>query len=155
MRVAVATDHAGFIIKDEVIAAIQAAGHEVLDLGTDSPVSVDYPDFTLKLGRSIQSGQADRGILICGSGIGVCIAANKMEGIYAAICHDTYMARQGVEHDGMNVLCLGGRVIGPEIVRELVPAFLHAEFIGHQEGEERHARRVEKIHQIELKGDLP
>lgn len=154
MRVAIATDHGGFPIKEVVLEAVREAGHEILDLGTDSLESVDYPDFSVKVCRAIQNGEAERGILICGSGIGVCIAANKTRGVYAAICHDTYMARQGVEHDGMNVLCLGGRVIGPEIVREVVPAFLKAEFIGRQPGQGRHARRVGKVHQIEEKGDL-
>jgi ribose 5-phosphate isomerase B len=154
MRVAVATDHAGYVLKEDVIQAVERAGHQVLDLGTDRPESVDYPDFTYKLGRAIQEGKAERGILLCGSGVGVCIAANKMKGLYAAICHNTYLARQGVEHDGMNILCLGGRVIGPELVKDIVPAFLGAEFIGEQPGQGRHARRVGKVHELEREGAL-
>ena len=149
MRVAIACDHGGFPLKETVIEAVRAAGYEALDLGTDGLESVDYPDFVEKLGQAIQNGEAERGVLLCGSGIGVAIAANKMKGIYAAICHNTYAARQGVEHDGMNVMCLGGRVVGPELVKELVSAFLGAEFIGNEPGQERHARRVEKVHQIE------
>jgi ribose 5-phosphate isomerase B len=149
MRIAIGTDHAGFPLKETVMIAVQAASHEVLDFGTDSPASVDYADFAEEVGRAIQQGQAERGILLCGSGVGACIAANKMKGIYAAICHDTYSAHQGVEHDGMNVLCLGGRVVGPEVVKELVQAFLSARFIGNDPGEERHARRVGKVKKLE------
>ncbi|MBS1249155.1 MAG: putative sugar phosphate isomerase YwlF [Chloroflexi bacterium] len=149
MRIVIATDHGGFPLKETVIQAVRKAGHEAIDLGTHSIESVDYPDYAQKLGQAIQSGEADRGVLLCGSGIGVAIAANKMKGIYAAICHNTYAARQGVEHDGMNVLCLGARVIGPEIVKEVVPAFLGAEFIGNEPGEKRHARRVGKVQEIE------
>lgn len=149
MIVAVACDHAGFPLKDTVLQAARSAGHEVLDLGTDSSAPVDYPDFAVGLGRAIQDGRARRGILLCGSGVGAAIAANKLRGVYAAICHDTYSARQGVEHDDMNVLCLGGRVIGPELVRELVLAFLGAQFIGRHPGQERHARRVAKIRALE------
>jgi ribose 5-phosphate isomerase B len=149
MKIAVACDHAGFPLKATVLDAVRAAGHEPLDLGTDSTDPVDFPDFTEKLGRAIQSGEAERGILVCGSGIGACIAANKMKGIYASICHDTYSAAQGVLHDDMNVLCLGGRVIGPELVKVLVPAFLNAEYQGNKLGGERLARRVEKIHKME------
>ena len=110
---------------------------------------MDYPDFAQKVGEAIQSGQADRGIVICGSGVGACIAANKMKGIYAAICHDTYSAGQGVEHDNMNVLCLGGRIIGSELAKELARAFLEARFVGKDPGKERHLRRVNKIIKIE------
>jgi ribose 5-phosphate isomerase B len=149
MRVAVASDHAGFLIKDTVINAVIEVGHQPVDLGTDSTLSVDYADYAKKVGEAILGGVADRGILICGSGVGACIAANKIKGIYAAICHDSYSARQGVEHDAMNVLCLGGRIIGPELVKELVPIFLKARFIGNDPGEERHARRVNKIKEIE------
>jgi ribose 5-phosphate isomerase B len=124
-------------------------GHEPLDLGTDSNDAVDYPDFTEKLGAAIQSGEAERGVLLCGSGVGACIAANKMRGVYAAICHDTYSAHQGVEHDDMNVLCLGGRIIGPELVHELVSAFLGAHFVGNEPGQERHKRRVRKVRRME------
>jgi len=148
MRVAVAADHAGYPLKATVLDVVRQAGHEPLDLGTDSSESVDYPDFAEKLGRAIQGGQAERGILVCGSGVGACIAANKMTGIYACVCHDTYSAHQGVEHDDMNVLCLGARIIGPELAVELVRAFLAARF----SEEERHARRVSKVRAIEKKG---
>ena len=149
MRIAVACDHAGFLNKVDVIEAVTIAGHEVLDLGTDSIESVDYPDYALKLGKAILQGEANRGILICGSGVGACIAANKIKGIYAAICHDVYSAHQGVEHDDMNVLCLGGRIIGAALIKELVWAFLNARFMGNDPGEGRHARRVNKVRQIE------
>lgn len=145
MKIAVASDHAGFPLKDTVLQAVRTAGHEPVDLGTDSTTSVDYPDFAKKLGEAIQIGQAERGVLVCGSGVGACIAANKMKGIYACLCHDTYSAHQGVEHDDMNVLCLGARIIGPELAVELVRAFLNANF----SREERHRRRVGKIRDIE------
>ena len=149
MKIAIACDHGGFPLKETVIEAVRAAGHEVLDLGTDSAASVDYPDFAEKLGRAIQNGDAERGVLMCGSGVGANIAANKMNGVYAAICHDTYSAHQGVEHDDMNVLCLGSRIIGPEPAKEIVNAFLAARFVGNDPGEERHARRVEKVRKLE------
>jgi len=149
MKIAVACDHGGFPLKETVIAAVRSAGHDPLDLGTNSADSVDFPDFTEKLGRAIQSGEAERGILICGSGIGACIAANKMKGIWASICHDTYSAAQGVEHDNMNVLCLGGRVIGPELAKVIVAAFLGARYLGNDPGGERLARRVGKIEKME------
>lgn len=152
MKIAVACDHAGFPLKDVVLDTIRANGHDPLDLGTDSSESVDYPDFSEKLGKAIQTGEAERGVLLCGSGVGACIAANKMHGVYAAICHDTYSAHQGVEHDDMNVLCLGGRVIGPEMVHELVTAFLTARFVGNDPGQERHRRRVGKVRKIETDG---
>jgi ribose 5-phosphate isomerase B len=116
-----------------------------LDLGTFSPESVDYPDYAEKIGLTLQAGEAERGILICGSGVGASIAANKMKGIFAGLCHDTYSARQGVEHDDMNVLCLGARIIGPELAKELMAAFLSAQF----SAEERHKRRVGKIRKLE------
>lgn len=149
MRVAVACDHAGFPLKDVAVEAVLAAGHEVVDLGTFSTEPVDYPDYAEKVGRAILSGEAWRGILLCGSGVGVSIAANKIDGIYAGVCHDTYSAHQGVEHDDMNVLCLGPRVIGPKLVQELVSAFLSARFLGNDPGQERHKRRVEKVRKIE------
>jgi len=149
MKIAVGCDHAGFPLKQTVLDAIRAAGHEPIDLGTDSTESVDFPDFTEKVGRAIQNGEAERGIIVCGSGVGAAIAANKMKGVYASICHDTYSAAQGVLHDDMNVLCLGGRVIGPELANALVPAFLGAEYQGDKEGGERLARRVGKIHKLE------
>ena len=148
MRIAVACDHAGFLLKENVIDAVIAAGHEPLDLGTFSTASVDYPDYAEKLGRAILAGQAERGVLICGSGVGASVAANKLDGIYAGLCHDVYSAHQGVEHDAMNVLCLGARVLGPAMVPELVNAFLKAEF----SNEERHRRRVGKIHHMEVTG---
>ncbi len=149
MKIAVACDHAGWPLKDVVLEAVRAAGHEILDLGVHSAEAVDYPDQAEKLGRVIQGGLAERGILLCGSGVGACIAANKMTGVYAAICHDTYSAHQGVEHDDMNVLCLGGRILGPEPVREIVTAFLAARFLGNDPGQQRHARRVAKIRKLE------
>ncbi len=149
MKVAVGCDHAGFPLKDVVVDSVRAAGHEVLDVGTYSAEAVDFPDFTKKVGEKIQSGEAERGVLICGSGVGAAIAANKMRGVYASICHDTYSAAQGVMHDAMNVLCLGGRVIGPELVKVLVSAFLGARYIGNDQGGERLARRVAKIRAME------
>ena len=149
MKIAVGCDHAGFPLKNVVLESVRAAGHEVIDVGTFSADAVDFPDFTKKVGEKIQGGEAERGILICGSGIGAAIAANKMKGIYASICHDTYSAVQGVEHDAMNVLCLGGRVIGPELVKVLVSAFLNAQYLGDKKGGERFAKRVGKIKSME------
>src|ERR1700752_22525 len=123
MKIAVGFDHAGFPLKETVLKTVQNTGHELIDMGTNSAEPVDFPDITEKVGRAVQSGEAERGILVCGSGIGACIAANKMKGVYASICHDTYSAAQGVLHDDMNVLCLGGRVIGPELAKALIPAF--------------------------------
>lgn len=154
MRVAVGFDHAGFPLRDTVIKAVRESGMDLIDLGTDSPAAVDFPDFVAKVGRAIQRGEADRGILVCGSGIGACIAANKMKGIYASICHDTYSAAQGVAHDDMNLLCLGGRVIGPELATALITAFLGARYLGGDPGGERFARRVSKIHTLEEGGSL-
>jgi len=151
MKIAVACDHGGFPLKEIVIEVVRSNGHVVLDLGTDSHESVDYPDFTEKLGWVIQNGEAERGIILCGSGVGACIAANKMKGIYAGICHDTYSAHQGVEHDDMNVLCLGARIIGQELVKEIVVSFLGARYIGNDPGQERHSRRVKKVRSIEEK----
>lgn len=145
MRIAVGADHAGFPIKGLVLEIIQLKGHEALDLGTDSTESVDYPDFAEKVGRAIQQGDADRGILICGSGVGAAVAANKMIGIRAALCHDTYSAHQSVEHDDANVLALGTRIIGPELAAEIIHNFIDAEF----SGEERHVRRLNKVLAIE------
>lgn len=149
MKIAVGFDHAGFPLKETILKAVREAGHEAIDMGTNSTEPVDYPDFAEKIGRAIQSGEAERGILVCGSGIGACIAANKLKGIYASICHDTYSAAQGVAHDDMNVLCLGGRVIGPELAVALVNSFLDAHYIGNESGGERLARRVAKIRKIE------
>ncbi len=145
MRVAVACDHAGFLLKDEVIRVIVEAGHQALDLGTYSAERVDYPDFAARVGRAILEGKAERGVLLCGSGVGACIAANKMKGIYAGLCHDEYSAGQGVEHDNMNVLCLGAQIIGPALVPGLVRAFLDAQF----STEERFQRQLGKIRRLE------
>jgi ribose 5-phosphate isomerase B len=149
MIIAVGCDHGGFPLKDAITLEIRNSGYEVLDLGTNSSTSVDYPDFVEKVGKAIQTGDAQRGVLLCGSGVGACIAANKLKGIYAGICHDTYSAHQGVEHDDMNVVCLGARVIGEELAKEVVKSFLAARFIGRDPGEERHARRVGKIRKLE------
>jgi ribose 5-phosphate isomerase B len=145
MKIAIACDHAGFPIKETVLEVIKAMGHETVDYGTYSTDSVDYPDFVKKAGQALQERHADRAIIICGSGVGACIAANKMQGVYAAICHDTYSARQGVEHDHMNALCLGGRIVGPEVVKELVKAYLE----GVPSQDERHLRRLKKTRAIE------
>jgi len=149
MKIVVGCDHGGFPLKAVVIEAVKAAGHEVIDVGTHSAASVDFPDFAKKVGEKIQSAEAERGVLICGSGVGAAIAANKMKGVYASICHDTYSAAQGVQHDAMNVLCMGGRVIGPELVKVIVPAFLNARYEGDDKGGERLARRVGKIKAME------
>lgn len=148
MRVAFAADHAGAVLKAELLARVAAAdlGHDLIDLGGDgSDPTDDYPDFAERLGRAIQAGEADRGILICGSGVGASVAANKLTGIRSAVCHDTYSAHQGVEHDDMNVLTLGARVIGPEPAFECTVAFLGASF----SGEPRHQRRLDKVLRIE------
>jgi ribose 5-phosphate isomerase B len=143
--IAVAADHAGFPLKHRVLDAVRAAGYEPLDLGTDSTAPVDYPDYARAVGEAVQSGRAARGVILCGSGVGAAVAATKLRGIRAAVCHDTYSAHQGVEHDDMNVLALGARIIGPELIPELVTAFLHARFTH----EERHVRRLAKIAAIE------
>ncbi len=148
MIIAFACDHGGFLLKEKIIKKIEGCGHQVLDFGTHSTESVDYPDFVEKACRAIQSGNAQRGVLICGSGIGACVTANKLKGIIAGLCHDTYSAHQGVEHDDMNVLCLGARVIGPELASEIVCRFLSATF----SGEERHIRRLKKMKKIEAGG---
>jgi ribose 5-phosphate isomerase B len=149
MNIAIGCDHAGYPLKNIAIETIQNLGHSVIDMGTVSEEAVDYPDFAVRVGRAIQDKHADRGILLCGSGIGACIAANKMKGVYAGICHDTYSAHQGVEHDNMNVVCLGARIIGAELMCEIIKAFLDARFLGNDIGQERHARRVAKIIKIE------
>ncbi|GAA5529486.1 ribose 5-phosphate isomerase B [Herpetosiphon gulosus] len=145
MKIAVGTDHGGLILKQAVIEEVQRLGHEVLDFGTDSPASVDYPDFAAAVGNAVVSGQAERGIAICGSGVGVTVAANKIKGVRACLCHDTYSAHQGVEHDDLNVLCLGGRVIGPALAGEIVQAFLSATF----QNEARFTRRLDKVIALE------
>lgn len=149
MKIAIASDHAGYPAKAKVIDTVRAAGHEAIDLGTHSAeVAVDYPDAARDVGQAIQNGQAERGIVLCGSGVGACVAANKMRGIRAGVCHDTYSAHQGVEHDDMNVLCLGARIVGSELIPELVQAFLGAKF----SGEARHVRRLEKVLKLEQGG---
>jgi ribose 5-phosphate isomerase B len=151
MRVAFSADHAGAAMKDALIERLGAAdlGHELIDLGGDgSDPNDDYPDFAQRLGEAVRGGAADRGILICGSGVGASVAANKMHGIRSAVCHDTYSAHQGVEHDDMNVLTLGSRVIGPEPAYECAIAFLAARF----SGAERHVRRLGKVRAIEAGG---
>jgi len=145
MRVALANDHGGYPLRKAVIEAIQTAGHEVLDLGADSSESSDYPDFGKKAGEAIIHGKADRVVAICGSGIGICITVNKMKGVYAGLCHDVYSAHQGVEHDGMNVLCMGGQVIGPALAKDIVTAFLKAQPMS----EERYQRRIQKFKAVE------
>ena len=145
MRIVIGADHAGFDLKQILVAYLRHRGHEVIDKGTDSDEPVDYPDFAEAVSQAIVAGQAERGVLVCGSGVGASVAANKIPGIRAGLCHNTYSAHQGVEHDDMNVLVLGARVIGIELARELVETFLAAQF----NGEERHRRRVEKINALE------
>ena len=145
MKIAVGCDHAGYGIKHAVIEAVEEAGHEAIDLGVAEPTRVDYPDYGQLVGEAILSGSADRGIAICGSGVGMCITVNKMRGIYGCLCHDTYSAHQGVEHDDMNVLCLGGLIIGKELAKELVKAFLGAQF--YNSG--NYLKRVHKFKAIE------
>lgn len=146
MRIAIAADHAGVSLKRMVVDAVRVWGNEVIDLGGDDPnIADDYPDRALALGRAVASGECERGVLICGSGVGASVAANKIRGVRAGLCHDSYSAHQGVEHDEMNVLCLGSRVIGAALALELVHAFLSAKF----SGEERHVRRLAKVQQIE------
>jgi RpiB/LacA/LacB family sugar-phosphate isomerase len=145
MRIAVGADHAGFQLKQVIAADLRNTGHEVKDCGTDSDAPVDYPDFAEAVAKSVIGGEAQRGVLICGSGVGASVAINKIPGIRAGLCHDSYSARQGVEHDNMNVLVLGSRVIGVELARELVSRFLAANYTN----EERHRRRVAKIQALE------
>jgi ribose 5-phosphate isomerase B len=145
MRIAVGADHAGFDLKQTLAEDLRRAGHEVIDKGTGSTAPVDYPDFAAAVGGAVLDGAAERGVLICGSGVGASVAANKLPGIRAGLCHDTYSAHQGVEHDDMNVLVLGARVIGVELARELVKHFLAAKFTG----EERHRRRLAKVQALE------
>jgi ribose 5-phosphate isomerase B len=147
MMVAVAADHAGYALKQELIPTLRSDGHEVEDLGTHSLAPVDYPDVAERVARAVLTGAVERGLLICGSGVGASVAANKFPGIRAGLCHDTYSAHQGVEHDDMNILVLGARVIGPELARELARAFLGARFTH----EERHERRLGKIRALEEK----
>jgi len=145
MRIAIGADHAGFDLKQIIAAYLRYHGHEVIDQGTDSDRPVDYPDFAEAVAKTLLAGQAERGLLICGSGVGASVSANKIPGIRAGLCHNTYSARQGVEHDDMNILVLGARVIGVEMARELVDNFLAAKF----KGEERHRKRIDKIRALE------
>lgn len=145
MRYAVASDHAGFSLKQSLLGELEGRGNEAADLGTYDASPADYPDSARAVSEALLRGEADRGILVCGSGVGASVAANKFPGIRAAICHDTFSARQGVEDDDMNVLCFGARVVGPELAREIVAAFVAAQF----SGLERHVRRLEKVSAIE------
>jgi ribose 5-phosphate isomerase B len=146
VKIAFAADHAGFPLRERVLAEVRALGHEAVDCGSPVPVAGDdYPDVALAVARAIVEGRAERGVLVCGSGVGACIAANKVPGIRACMCHDSFSARQGVEDDDMNVLCLGARVVGEELAAELVRAFLEARF----SNAERHRRRVEKVEAME------
>jgi ribose 5-phosphate isomerase B len=148
MIVACGFDHAGFPLRERLMGLITGLGHEIIDLGTDRPDPIDYPDKALEVGRAVVSGQAERGVLVCGSGAGVSIAACKIDGVFAATIHDTYTAHQGVEHDGLNVLCLGARVVGSELAAEIVTAYLGAQV----SDEERHVRRREKVAEIQRTG---
>jgi len=141
VKIVVGSDHAGFPLKQEMADLLRGEGHEVVDVGTHSTAPVDYPDSAAAVGRAVVDGRAERGVLICGSGVGASVAANKIKGVRAAICHDVYSAHQGVEHDDMNVLVLGGRIVGPALAGELVKAFIGARYTA----EERHARRLAKV----------
>jgi len=149
MRISVAADHNGYELKNEISEILKRDGHDVIDIGPHSldPLD-DYPDFAKPLAKSVSSGETDRGIMVCGSGVGASVAANKVKGVRAAVCHDIYSAHQGVEHDNMNILCLGSRIVGTEVVRELVSAFISAEYTN----AERHARRLNKV--IEMENDF-
>jgi ribose 5-phosphate isomerase B len=148
LRIALGGDHAGFPLKQVVSERLNTAAVLLTDCGTNSKESCDYPDFAIAVAREIIQGRADRGIVVCGSGVGVSVAANKIPGIRAAVCHDTYSAHQGVEHDDMNVLCIGGRIIGSELAFEIIDSFLRARYVP----QDRHARRLEKVLQIEQHG---
>jgi ribose 5-phosphate isomerase B len=147
VRVAIGADHAGYRLKCHLVETLEKDGHEVLDLGTHSAATVDYPDYAEAVADMLRDGQAERGIIVCGSGAGVSIAASKFPGVRAAVAHDVYTAHQAVEHDDMNVLCLGARVIGQALAREVVGAFVNARF----SGDERHLRRLAKIHDFEAR----
>ena len=149
MIIAVACDHGGYPLKAELVQLLESLGHEVRNLGAhELDPADDYPDYARYVGQAIQHGHADRGVIICGSGVGACVAANKMKGVRAGLCHDTYSARQCVEHDDVNVLCLGARIVGVELARVLIRAFISTVF----SGEERHTRRLEKVNAIEAAG---
>lgn len=141
-------DHRGFIVKDEIIAFLEKLGHEVVDLGTNSTEPCDYPDIAEAVGEAVRGGQADRGIVVCGSGAGAVIAANKMKGIRATLAHDTYTAHQSVEHDDANVIAIGSMIIGIELIREVIASFLSANFVP----EERYQRRLDKVNDLEKRG---
>ena len=147
MRLAIAADHAGFQMKENLAAWLRREGHQVLDLGTHGTDPVDYPDYAQAVAEALRAGEADRGVLLCGSGVGASVAANKVPGVRAGLCHDNYSAHQGVEHDDMNILVLGARVLGEALAQELVETFLSARF----SGEERHRRRLEKVQALEAK----
>jgi ribose 5-phosphate isomerase B len=149
MRVGIATDHGGFGLKEELAAYLREAGHEVLDVGAHTPdPGDDYPDFVIPLAQAVASGKVRRGVAVCGSGVGASVCANKIPGIRAGLVQDHYSAHQGVEHDDMNILCMGGRVVGPAVAKDLVDAFLAAEFTR----EERHVRRLSKVASLEAQG---
>lgn len=149
MKIAIGSDHAGFELKETLKVFIESLGHETTDVGTDSTESVDYPDFAEKVAVEIITGRADRGVMLCGSGVGASVAANKVPGIRAANCEDYYSAHQGVEHDDMNILVLGGRIVGSALAEDMVRGYLAATYTG----EARHARRLEKVLAIEARGD--
>ena len=151
MRIVLGSDHAGFEMKQDLLAFVRGLGHEVLDVGTRDATPVDYPDFAAAVGMAVRDGRAERGVLICGSGVGASVAANKIYGIRAGLCHDSYSARQGVEHDDMNVLVLGSRIIGPELAHDLVRIYLAATF----SGEARHVKRLKKVHDMETRFSPP
>ena len=145
MKIALGSDHAGFALKQEMVAVLEKSGHDVVDVGAYSTAPSDYPDFAEAVAKAVLDGRGERGVLVCGSGVGASVAANKIPGIRAAVCHDVYSAHQGVEHDDMNVLVLGGRIVGPALAQELVCAFVSASF----SSEERHVRRLDKVKAIE------
>ena len=152
MRIVIGADHGGYSLKPELMELLEGLGHEVEDVGARSlDPSDDYPDFAKAVAERVAAGQADRGIMVCGSGVGASVAANKVRGVRASVCHDTYSAHQGVEHDDMNVLCLGARIVGGELANELVTAFLGARF----SGQERHRRRLNKLLDMEADTDSP
>jgi RpiB/LacA/LacB family sugar-phosphate isomerase len=147
MRVAIGADHAGFELKQRLVAELTRNGHDVVDMGTFSEAPVDYPDFAIAVGNAVREGQAERGVILCGSGVGASVAANKLPGIRAGLCHDTYSAHQSVEHDDVNVLVLGARVVGSALAQEIVSTFLKARF----SQEERHLRRLRKVNALDRK----
>jgi len=149
--IVIGSDHAGFTLKKELMETLRHYGHDPVDVGSHDAQPADYPDVAIRVGEAIQQGRSSKGVLICGSGVGASVAANKLRGVRAGLCHDTYSAHQGVEHDDMNVICLGSRVVGPEVAKELVLAFVKAEFTG----EERHVRRLNKVRELEGYSGVP